>query len=72
MYPSPMFPHMGLVQILILALVFIAAIIPAVIILRRLGFSPWWAIIAPISPLNIIGLWILAFTTWPVERRISQ
>lgn len=36
-------------------------------ILGRLGYSPWWALLAMVSPLNVIGLWILAFARWPVE-----
>lgn len=46
----------------------ILLIIPAAMILRRMGYSPFWAIIAPISPLNLIGLWVLAFIRWPVEQ----
>jgi hypothetical protein len=38
---------------------------PAVRILRRLGYSGWWAIVAPISPLNLIGIWVLAYVRWP-------
>jgi len=60
-------PHLTTTQLVIIAIIVILAIIPSVIILRRLGFSPWWAIIAPLSPLNIIGLWVLAFVKWPVE-----
>lgn len=37
-------------------------------ILGRLGYSPWWALLAMVSPLNVIGLWILAFARWPVEE----
>ena len=57
-------------QWIVVAVIAILAIIPAVIILRRLGYSGWWALLAAISPLNIIGLWILAFVEWPVERRM--
>lgn len=64
--------HMTPIEIFILVVAVIAVLIPAVVVLRRLGFSAWWAVIAPISPLNIIGLWILAFTKWPLERRISS
>jgi len=59
--------HLSPIQMAILAAVIIAALVPSIFILRRRGFSGWWAIIAPISPLNLIGLWVLAFTKWPVE-----
>jgi hypothetical protein len=61
------FPPLTPARIAIIVILVITALIPSVIILRRLGFSPWWAIIAPISPLNIIGLWVIAFVKWPVE-----
>jgi hypothetical protein len=46
----------------------IAVIIPVAKILTRLGYSGWWAAVVPIAPLNLIGLWVLAFARWPRER----
>lgn len=37
-------------------------------ILSRLGFSPLWAILMFIPVVNLILLWILAFTDWPGRR----
>lgn len=65
-------PHFTTVQLAIIVVVAIVAIIPSVLILRRLGFSGWWAIIAPISPLNLIGLWVLAFVRWPSDSRFMS
>ncbi|MBP0633115.1 MULTISPECIES: hypothetical protein [unclassified Cupriavidus] len=31
----------------------------------RIGFSPFWAILAFAPILNLIGLWLLAFIEWP-------
>ncbi|MNE03566.1 hypothetical protein [uncultured Brevundimonas sp.] len=42
---------------------------PAARILRRLGFSRWWVILAFIPYANLLGLWILAFIRWPIDRR---
>ncbi|HWW12822.1 MAG TPA: hypothetical protein VN018_09905 [Brevundimonas sp.] len=42
---------------------------PAARILRRLGFSPWWVLLAFVPYVNLIGLWALAFVKWPIERR---
>ncbi len=64
-------PGLAPVPLAIAALLVVLAIIPSVIILRRMGYSGWWAILAAISPLNILGLWILAFVKWPLERRAS-
>jgi predicted ABC-type exoprotein transport system permease subunit len=34
-------------------------------ILKRMGFSPLWAILAFLPLLNLLGLWILALNDWP-------
>jgi uncharacterized membrane protein YhaH (DUF805 family) len=50
----------------LLALVLInLVLIPAVVkILHRTGHSGWWAVLVPIPPLNVIGLWFLAYSRW--------
>lgn len=42
---------------------------PAARILRRLGFPGWWVVGALIPYVNVVGLWVLAFMKWPIERR---
>lgn len=37
-------------------------------ILNRIGFSPLWTIAIFIPLVNLIVLWILAFTEWPGGR----
>lgn len=50
-------------------IVMIAVVIyPAGRILNRIGFSPLWSILIFIPLVNLIGLWILAFTDWPSGR----
>jgi hypothetical protein len=39
--------------------------VPVANILHRAGRSRWWTILAFIPLLNLIGLWVLAFTRWP-------
>jgi hypothetical protein len=34
-------------------------------ILARIGFSPFWSVLALIPLGNLIGLWLLAFIDWP-------
>lgn len=37
-------------------------------ILRRIGYSGWWVVLAFVWPLNVIGLCVLAWRRkWPVE-----
>ena len=42
---------------------------PAGRILSRMGFSPLWSILMFVPILNLVALWILAFTEWPREGR---
>jgi hypothetical protein len=41
-------------------------------ILNRIGFSPLWAIAMFIPLVNLIVLWILAFTEWPGSSRRDE
>lgn len=34
-------------------------------ILARLGFTPFWAVLALVPIVNVIALWALAFAPWP-------
>jgi predicted PurR-regulated permease PerM len=34
-------------------------------ILARIGFSPFWSVIALIPLVNLVGLWIVALVDWP-------
>jgi len=37
-------------------------------ILARIGFSPFWSVIALIPLVNLVGLWIVALVDWPREK----
>jgi hypothetical protein len=67
-----MFRYFSPLQLVLAVVLAILAIIPSVIILRRMGYSGWWAILAAISPINIIGLWVLALIRWPSERHPAK
>ena len=59
-------------QILILAIFLVLYIWLPVRILHRAGYSGWWVILAIIPLVNIIMLWIFAFSTWPATRPSSD
>ena len=40
-------------------------------IFARMGFPPWLAIIASLPLVNLIVLYYVALTPWPVEGRAS-
>lgn len=47
-------------------IVMIAVVIyPVGRILSRLGLSPIWSILTLVPLVNLIALWVLAFTDWP-------
>jgi uncharacterized membrane protein YhaH (DUF805 family) len=55
-------------QILILGLFFIAFIFPIFRILKRIGFSGWWAVLVIVPLVPLVGLWVLAFIKWPGDN----
>jgi uncharacterized membrane protein YhaH (DUF805 family) len=50
----------------LLALVLLA--VPLVMIgrvLRRAGYSPWWALLVLVPLVNLVALWVFAYVRWP-------
>jgi hypothetical protein len=47
----------------VLAIVLVG--VPVASILHRAGRSRWWTLIAFIPLINLIGLWLFAFSRWP-------
>jgi hypothetical protein len=47
----------------------ILIVVPTWRILRRIGFSGWWSVLAVVPLLNVILLYVVAFAPWPLERR---
>ena len=43
--------------------------IPIARILTRIGYSKWWTIVYFIPFINIVGIWILAYSRWPAVDR---
>lgn len=52
----------GLSHWLMFALFAAAILYPVGLILRRLGYSPFWSVLALVPGVNLIALWILALT----------
>lgn len=59
--------HLGLTELLLLALVTI--LIPFGIILRKAGFHPAWALLGLFPGINVLAIWVFALLPWPVHRR---
>jgi ABC-type glycerol-3-phosphate transport system permease component len=60
---------LGFGDLLILMVPLIIVLIPAWRILRRAGFSGAWALLLVIPLVNLVAVYVFAFTDWPVERR---
>ena len=61
------------IQLLVYSSLYIfAVVVPVSIILKRLGFRPWWATIALIPLGQIVGLWIVALKRWPIRGEIDR
>ncbi len=46
---------------------FVIVGIPVMQVLKRTGFSRAWVLILFVPLVNLVFLWIYAFTSWPVE-----
>ena len=62
----------GIVHWLIF-LVFIAApLCPISRVLKRVGLSPWWSILAMIPFVGWFSLWVFAFARWPKVDTVEK
>lgn len=34
-------------------------------VLRRAGHSPWWVLLVLVPVVNLVALWVFAYTRWP-------
>lgn len=59
MEPNP------IIQILPLILISLIFIPPYVKIIRKAGFSGWWVLLLFVPVVNLIGLWVFAYSEWP-------
>jgi hypothetical protein len=46
--------------------------VPIAQIVHRSGRSRWWTVIAFVPLLNVIALWVFAFSRWPQLDRSSS
>jgi ATP/ADP translocase len=58
----------GLAPLIISVLLVVVMLYPIGRILRRIGLSPFWSVLALIPLVNLISLWVLAFVDWPRDK----
>jgi hypothetical protein len=47
-------------------------LVPAWRILTKIGYPGWYGFIFLVPVVNVIALWVFAFSTWPSQRSLSQ
>jgi len=66
---------LGAPELIILATILIAAILPAWLgarVAKKAGFSQLWAELLLFIPLHPVLLWIFAFVPWPALERTKD
>ena len=38
-------------------------------VIAKAGYPRWWALLGLLPVINVIALWLFAFSAWPRERR---
>jgi hypothetical protein len=54
-----------------IAILSLLQIVPFWRIFSRIGFPPWLSVMASLPLVNLIVLYYVAMTPWPLERRSS-
>lgn len=49
-----------------------SGVVPASLILKRTGHSPWWSLLYFIPLVGLAGMWVLAFARWPAMKTEEQ
>ena len=55
--------------LIVLAVMSAIWVIPVVMILRKAGYSGWWCLLGFVPLVNIVMLWVFAFSEWPNLRQ---
>jgi len=61
----------GLTHWIIFVVMVAVVLYPTGRILKRLGLSPFWSLLVFVPRVNLIALWVLAFSDWPMDKGSS-
>ena len=50
----------------------LVVMLPASEILRKAGYSRWWVLLLLIPLVNFIGLFLFAFSQWPILKQRNR
>lgn len=51
--------------LLVSGLIELVFAVPAGLVLKRIGYSSWWALLCFVPIAALFGLWLVAFVKWP-------
>ena len=56
-------------QLLIVVVILFLSLWPTCRILNRAGYSRWWVLTMYVPLINIILIWVFAFSDWPIHKK---
>ena len=59
------FYYLSVAQWIGIAVFCATSLVPAARILRRAGLSLWWSIFFVIPVVNVVAVWVFAYSRWP-------
>jgi uncharacterized membrane protein YhaH (DUF805 family) len=62
-----------LIAIVVVGLIiFVVTLIAYISIIHKAGYSGWWVLLVFVPLVNLIMLFVFAFSEWPVVREVRQ
>ncbi|HEV2560513.1 MAG TPA: hypothetical protein VGT78_00085 [Rhizomicrobium sp.] len=68
---GPFAAVMGISWASMLLIYFLIFVLPVMQIIHKAGYTRAWVLIGFVPVVNLIFLWIFAFSRWPIENRVK-
>lgn len=62
---------MGVPELIVILFIIVLIVLPFWKILTKAGYPGWWSI-SQITPIGIIVLFYLAFSKWPIQKKLEE
>ena len=62
----------GISEIIFISPILILLVLPFWKIFSKAGFSGWWSLSVLLPIINLLAIYILAFSKWPIYKRMSE
>jgi len=50
----------------------VLVLVPAARVLRKAGRSGWWALALIVPVVNLVALWVFAYSRWPALGAVAK